>query len=151
MQTHMQTSLIRHALQMALQNNCSKSNYLSRLDPDLWQPGMEDNPLLRQFLVFHSDRGSQYASRDYRAMLKENRILSSMSRKGNCYDNAPMESFFHTLKTEATDRLIKPTIAELKAWFFITLSPFTTGNVFILLWAIYLQLLLKRSFILLKK
>lgn len=51
-------------------------------------------------LICHSDRGSQYASGDYREMLTGNGFLSSMSGKGNCYDNACMESFFHTLKTE---------------------------------------------------
>jgi putative transposase len=50
--------------------------------------------------IHHSDRGSQYADKDYRKMLKDNKIIASMSRKGNCWDNAPMESFFHTLKTE---------------------------------------------------
>ncbi len=51
-------------------------------------------------LMHHSDRGSQYASGDYQAMLRANGITCSMSRKGEVYDNAPMESFFHTLKTE---------------------------------------------------
>jgi transposase InsO family protein len=51
-------------------------------------------------LIHHSDRGSQYASDDYRALLTKHQILGSMSRSGNCYDNAPMESFFGTLKTE---------------------------------------------------
>lgn len=51
-------------------------------------------------LIHHSDRGSQYAATDYRKMLKANGILASMSRKGNCWDNAPMESWFHTLKSE---------------------------------------------------
>lgn len=51
-------------------------------------------------LIHHSDRGSQYAAGDYRALLKANGIVPSMSRKGNCWDNAPMESWFHTLKTE---------------------------------------------------
>jgi len=50
--------------------------------------------------IHHSDRGSQYASRDYQKVLKEHDIICSMSRKGNCYDNAVMESFFHSLKTE---------------------------------------------------
>ena len=45
-------------------------------------------------------RGSQYAAGDYRALLDANGIIASMSRKGNCWDNAPMESWFHTLKTE---------------------------------------------------
>ena len=48
----------------------------------------------------HSDRGSQYASADYKAVLKKHGITGSMSRKGNCYDNATQESFYHTLKTE---------------------------------------------------
>jgi transposase InsO family protein len=51
-------------------------------------------------LVHHSDRGSQYAAGDYRAMLQAAAITQSMSRKANCWDNAPMESFFGTLKTE---------------------------------------------------
>jgi putative transposase len=51
-------------------------------------------------LIHHSDRGSQYAAGDYRKVLKVNGIVPSMSRKGNCWDNAPMESWFHTLKTE---------------------------------------------------
>jgi putative transposase len=51
-------------------------------------------------LLHHSDRGSQYASHDYRELLTKYHIQASMSRKGNCYDNAPMESFFGTLKTE---------------------------------------------------
>jgi len=51
-------------------------------------------------LLHHSDRGSQYASGDYQKALKEYGMICSMSRKGNCYDNAPMESWFHTLKVE---------------------------------------------------
>jgi transposase InsO family protein len=51
-------------------------------------------------LIHHSDRGSQYAAGDYRELLKTNGLVPSMSRKGNCWDNAPMESWFHTLKTE---------------------------------------------------
>jgi len=51
-------------------------------------------------LVWHTDRGSQYASDSHRALLKEHHVTHSMSRKGNCWDNAVSESFFHTLKTE---------------------------------------------------
>lgn len=51
-------------------------------------------------LVHHSDRGSQYASEAFRSALAARGLLASMSRKGNCYDNAAMESFFHSLKTE---------------------------------------------------
>lgn len=55
-------------------------------------------------LVAHSDRGVQYASEHYQALLKQNGITCSMSRKGNCWDNAPMESFFATLKKELVHR-----------------------------------------------
>lgn len=55
-------------------------------------------------LLHHSDRGSQYTSRDYQALLQDWGIEVSMSRKGDCYDNALMESFFATLKGECTDR-----------------------------------------------
>ena len=51
-------------------------------------------------LIHHSDRGVQYASEDYRKLIRSAGFQASMSRKGNCYDNAPMESFFHTIKTE---------------------------------------------------
>lgn len=51
-------------------------------------------------LLLHSDRGSQYAAHDYRRLLAKHGILCSMSRKGDCWDNAPMESFFASLKTE---------------------------------------------------
>jgi len=51
-------------------------------------------------LIHHSDRGSQYAASAYSSQLAELGAIASMSRKGCCYDNAPMESFFHTLKTE---------------------------------------------------
>lgn len=54
-------------------------------------------------LVHHSDRGSQYASLEYRAELAANGIVCSMSRKGNCWDNAVAESFFATLKGELVD------------------------------------------------
>ena len=51
-------------------------------------------------LIHHSDRGAQYASADYRTALQSASMRASMSRRADCYDNAPMESFFHTLKTE---------------------------------------------------
>jgi len=57
-------------------------------------------------VIVHSDRGSQYASREFRGHLAAQKALGSMSRKGNCYDNAAMESFWATLKTEM--RLTKP-------------------------------------------
>jgi len=51
-------------------------------------------------LLHHSDQGSQYASADYQAILAKHGAICSMSRKGNCWDNAPLESFFGTLKKE---------------------------------------------------
>jgi len=51
-------------------------------------------------LLHHSDRGSQYASNDYQQMLADHQMVCSMSRKGNCWDNAVMESFYRSLKTE---------------------------------------------------
>jgi putative transposase len=55
-------------------------------------------------LVVHSDRGSQYASGVFRQKLRQLQMLQSMSRRGNCYDNAPMESFFASLKTERLEQ-----------------------------------------------
>ena len=51
-------------------------------------------------VLLHSDQGVQYASGSYQQLLNQSGITCSMSRKGNCWDNAPMESFFHSLKTE---------------------------------------------------
>ncbi len=51
-------------------------------------------------LLLHTDQGVQYRTARYQALLAQNNIQPSMSRKGNCHDNAAMESFFHTLKTE---------------------------------------------------
>jgi len=69
--------LVKEALIMA----CSKENVLSGL-------------------MFHSDQGSQYASAEFRACLNEMGFVQSMSRKADCYDNAVVESFFHSLKNE---------------------------------------------------
>jgi transposase InsO family protein len=77
MTEHMRTKLVNDALLMAL-----------------WKRKPDKG------LVWHTDRGSQYASENHRALLKQYGIRQSMSRKGNCWDNAVSESFFHTLKTE---------------------------------------------------
>ncbi len=76
-------------------------------------------------LLHHSDRGRQYASGKYRKLLSVHGMISSMSRKGNCYDNAVMESFFGTLKTEliyferfATRREAKAKIFEYVEMFY---------------------------------
>ncbi len=59
-------------------------------------------------LIHHSDRGSQYASYAYQALLKQYGMIASMSRKGNCWDNAPVERFFSSLKREWTcDRIYR--------------------------------------------
>jgi len=51
-------------------------------------------------LIHHSDRGVQYCSKDYQALLAKHKMRCSMSRKGNCYDNASAETFFSTIKNE---------------------------------------------------
>ena len=53
-----------------------------------------------QGVIIHSDRGTQYCSKQYRRMIERYQLIGSMSRKGNCRDNAISESFFHTLKVE---------------------------------------------------
>ena len=77
MDDNMETPLVNNALQMALHNRKPQSQ-----------------------LIWHTDRGSQYASESHRELLSEHDILQSMSRKGDCWDNAVSESFFHSLKTE---------------------------------------------------
>jgi transposase InsO family protein len=74
---NMETPLVNNALQMALHTRRPPQN-----------------------LIWHTDRGSQYASDSHRSLLAEHDILQSMSRKGDCWDNAVSESFFHSLKTE---------------------------------------------------
>ncbi|MEN9596413.1 MAG: hypothetical protein RL236_847 [Pseudomonadota bacterium] len=77
MADNMRTQLVNDALQMAI-----------------WQRKPPKG------LICHTDRGSQYASKAHRALLKTHKSQQSMSRKGDCWDNAVAESFFHTLKTE---------------------------------------------------
>lgn len=77
MADHMESELVEDALKMAIARRC---------------PG--------KGLLHHSDRGSQYAGDDYRKLLKDWDIKLSMSGKGDCWDNAPMESFWATLKCE---------------------------------------------------
>ena len=76
----------------------------------LLQALMKRNP--HEGLIFHSDRGSQYASRRFKTILSSYRIIQSMSGKGNCYDNAYAESFFGTLKTELGYRYESRSIAR---------------------------------------
>lgn len=91
MEDHMETSLVLAALGMARQQR---------------QPGPG--------LLHHSDRGVQYASRPYRQALQNFGMEASMSRRGNCYDNATMESFWGTLKTELVYRTDYPTREDAK-------------------------------------
>jgi putative transposase len=66
-------------------------------------------------LLHHSDRGSQYASAEYQSLLTQTKIIASMSRRGNCYDNAPMESFWGTMKRERIFHRHYATRAEAKS------------------------------------
>lgn len=75
---------------------------------------MEDG-VQQQGLIHHSDRGSQYASIKYQKLLKGYGMKCSMSRKGDCWDNAPMESFFHSLKTEMVNHQKFSTRHEARA------------------------------------
>ena len=66
-------------------------------------------------LIHHSDRGSQYCSHNYQQLLEQFGMTASMSRRGNCYDNAPMESFWGTLKNELVHHCRYATRAEAEA------------------------------------
>jgi len=66
-------------------------------------------------LLHHSDRGSQYCAHEYRKLLEQFGMQASMSRRGNCYDNAPMESFWGSLKNELVHHRRYETRAEAKA------------------------------------
>lgn len=65
-------------------------------------------------LIMHTDRGSQYASDNHRKLIRDFQMVQSMSRKGNCWDNAPMESFFKTLKVERVYQLHYDTRAQAR-------------------------------------
>jgi transposase InsO family protein len=91
MAEHLRAELVRDALAMAIGRQC---------------PGSD--------LIHHSDRGVQYACREFQAALTNHGIVCSMSRKGNCYDNAPMESFWGTLKQELVYRRPFPSRAEAR-------------------------------------
>ena len=78
MSSRMTATLVCDALQMAL-----------------WRRGFPER------VILHSDRGSQYCSTAYRELIDQHQLRQSMSRKGNCWDNACVESFFHSLKVEA--------------------------------------------------
>lgn len=75
-------------------------------------------------VIHHSDRGSQYASHAFQALLKGYDMIASMSRKGNCWDNAPTESFFNSLKNERVHGARYRTRAEAEADLFDYIEPF---------------------------
>lgn len=75
-------------------------------------------------LIVHSDRGAQYASADYRQLLADHGLIASMSRKGNCYDNAFVESFWSSLKYETVYHRRFATRAEAKAALFDYIEAF---------------------------
>jgi putative transposase len=79
-------------------------------------------------LIHHSDRGIQYAAEVYRQTLAAANITPSMSRKGNCWDNAPMESFFHTLKTERVHHRIYATKEQAKRDLFAYIEGFYNSH-----------------------
>jgi len=79
-------------------------------------------------LLHHSDRGSQYASHAFQGKLKEYGMVCSMSRKGNCWDNAPTESFFNSLKNERVHGTRYETRAEATADLFDYIEPFYNRN-----------------------
>lgn len=72
------------------------------------------NRAINTQLIFHSDRGIQYACNEFRKQLMGLPVLQSMSRKGNCWDNAVAESFFKTMKTEMIYHQLFQTRAEAK-------------------------------------
>lgn len=82
-----------------------------------WQMARQHRRPPRQ-LLFHSDRGSNYASADFRTALQQAQVVPSMSRAGNCYDNATMESFWSTLKWELVYRTSFASAAHAQAQLF---------------------------------
>lgn len=79
----------------------------------LWMAFKQERPASGP--IHHSDRGSQYASYEYRQLLEQFGMQASMSRRGNCYDNAPMESFWASMKKEQMHHRQYATHAEAKA------------------------------------
>lgn len=91
LEPHMESSLVKEALSKAIYKHRPAAG-----------------------LLHHSDRGIQYTSSAYQALLAENGFIASMSRKGNCYDNAAMESFWSTLKSELVHQREFADLAQAK-------------------------------------
>ena len=98
----------RAVIGWSIQPTMSRQLVCDALMMALWRRGFPRG------VLFHSDRGSQYCSNDYQKMLKFFGFICSMSRKGNCWDNAVAESFFHSLKTELiyTERYMTREVAK---------------------------------------
>ena len=77
-----------------------------------------------EWLLHHSDRGVQYTSLEYRTALAKSGLTRSVSRQGNCYDNATIESFWSTTKNECTDRQTFPTRAASELYVFDYIETF---------------------------
>jgi transposase InsO family protein len=105
---HMKADLVCEATQRALKNRNLRGN-----------AGNDFRGDFRGRLVHHSDRGSQYVSADFQQLLNDHGITCSMSRKGNCWDNAVAESFFGTLKTELDEPFATRAIAHAKLFDYI--------------------------------
>lgn len=84
----------RSVIGWSLSNRMTRQLVCDALMMALWRRGFPKEVLV------HSDRGSQYCSNEYQQLLSDHHLICSMSRKGNCWDNAVAESFFHTLKVE---------------------------------------------------
>ena len=87
-----------------------RSVVIDAIRAGLFREGLKTAPKL----IFHSDRGSQYASGDCRKLLGDFKLIQSMSRRGNCYDNAVIESFFSSIKMEELYLNPTPDKHELK-------------------------------------
>ena len=84
----------RHIVGWAMDNHLGQELVINALKQAIWRRRPP------QGVIFHSDQGVQYACQGFRKLLQQHKFIQSMSGKGNCYDNAVVESFFHTLKTE---------------------------------------------------
>lgn len=84
----------RQVIGWSLSNRINKELVCNALQMALWRRGFPKG------VIVHTDRGSQYCSKKYQKLLKDNQLICSMSGKGCCYDNAVSETFFHTLKVE---------------------------------------------------
>lgn len=91
-------------------HNFSKHNSLSLVTKTLKKALQKE--MVTNGLILHSDQGYQYTSQSYFALTREYNISPSMSRRGNCWDNAPMENFFGHLKEEALRQFPNPTFEE---------------------------------------